>query len=272
VPVIVENKAGCPARWSATDFRRQVSPPTANTLPDGLLRWLATQQVSLVASLPYDLERDLVPVAYIGYIPLILRGVAGPFPANSVAELVALLKANPNKYFYASGGAGRAGAPRRRGCSRPMTGNPRCSTCRTRANAPALSDVMGGQVPVMFDTITTSIPLVRSGKLKALATTGPKRLAARPRAGPTLIEAGVPGYEISAWYMMFAPRKTPPDVLEKLNHTISAALRRPRVRRLDGRRKASSSWAAARRRPRPSSTARSRAGGGVIKAAGIKAE
>jgi tripartite-type tricarboxylate transporter receptor subunit TctC len=76
---------------------------------------------------------------------------------------------------------------------------------------------------VMFDTITTSLPLVRAGKLKALATTGPKRSPLAPEL-PTMIEAGVPGYEISAWYMVFAPKKTPPEVLEKLNHTINAAL------------------------------------------------
>jgi tripartite-type tricarboxylate transporter receptor subunit TctC len=79
---------------------------------------------------------------------------------------------------------------------------------------------------VMFDTITTSIPLVRAGKLKALATTGPKRSPLAPEL-PTMIEAGVPGFEISAWYMVFAPKKTPPEVLEKLNHTINSALADP---------------------------------------------
>jgi tripartite-type tricarboxylate transporter receptor subunit TctC len=216
VPVIVENKAGASA-MVGTDFVAK-SPADGNTLLMGY-SVLATNKF-LVASLPYDLERDLVPVAYIGYIPLIL--VTPPsFPPNSVAELVALLKANPNKYFYASGGAG-AGAHLGAEMFKSMTGTT-MQHVPYKGNAPALSDVMGGQVPVMFDTITTSIPLVRAGKLKALATTGPKRSPLAPEL-PTMIEAGVPGYEISAWYMVFAPRKTPPEVLEKLNHTINAAL------------------------------------------------
>jgi tripartite-type tricarboxylate transporter receptor subunit TctC len=219
VPVIVENKAGASA-LVGTDYVAK-APADGNTLLMGY-SVLATNKF-LVASLPYDLERDLAPVAYVGYIPLIL--VTPPsFPPNSVAELVALLKANPNKYFYASGGAG-AGAHLGAEMFKSMTGTS-MQHVPYKGNAPALSDVMGGQVPVMFDTITTSIPLVRAGKLKALATTGPKRSPLAPEL-PTMIEAGVPGYEISAWYMVFAPRKTPPEVLEKLNHTINAALADP---------------------------------------------
>jgi tripartite-type tricarboxylate transporter receptor subunit TctC len=187
---------------------------------------LATNKF-LVSNLTYDLDRDLVPVVYVGYIPLIL--VTPPsFPPNSVAELVALLKANPNKYFFASGGAG-AGAHLGAEMFKAMTGTS-MQHVPYKGNAPALVDVVGGHVPIMFDTITTSLPLVRAGKLKALATTGPKRSPLAPEL-PTMIEAGVPGYEISAWYMVFAPRKTPPDVLEKLNHTINAALADPEFAR-----------------------------------------
>lgn len=219
VPVIVENKPGASA-MVGTDFVAK-SQPDGNTLLMGY-SVLATNKF-LVPSLPYDLERDLVPVAHVGYIPLIL--VTPPsFPPNSVGELVTLLKANPNKYFYASGGAG-AGAHLAAELFKSMTGTS-MQHVAYKGNAPALLDVLGGQVPVMFDTITTSIPLVRAGKLKGLATTGPKRSPLAPEL-PTMIEAGVPGFEISAWYMMFAPRKTPPEVLEKLNRTINAALTDP---------------------------------------------
>jgi tripartite-type tricarboxylate transporter receptor subunit TctC len=219
VPVIVENKAGASA-LVGTDFVAK-APADGNTLLMGY-SVLATNTF-LVNNLPYDLERDLVPVAYIGYIPLIL--VTPPsFPPNSVGELIALLKANPNKYFFASGGAG-AGAHLAAEMFKSMTGTT-MQHVPYKGNAPALIDVVGGHVPIMFDTITTSLPLVRAGKLKALATTGPKRSPLAPEL-PTMIEAGVPGFEISAWYMVFAPRKTPPEVLDKLNHAIDTALADP---------------------------------------------
>jgi tripartite-type tricarboxylate transporter receptor subunit TctC len=263
VPVLVDNKAGASA-LVGTDFVAK-SPADGNTLLMGY-SVLATNKF-LVNNLPYDLERDLVPVAYIGYIPLIL--VTPPsFPPNSVAELIALLKANPNKYFFASGGAG-AGAHLGAEMFKSMTGTT-MQHVPYKGNAPALVDVVGGHVPIMFDTITTSLPLVRSGKLKALATTGPKRSPLAPEL-PTMIEAGVPGFEISAWYMMFAPRKTPPEVLEKLNHAVDAALADPEF----GKQMAAQGVVLV-----GGSLAQTDAflnseitrWGGVIKAAGIKAE
>ncbi|MFZ9298105.1 MAG: tripartite tricarboxylate transporter substrate binding protein [Hylemonella sp.] len=219
VPVLVENKAGASA-LVGTDFVAK-SAADGNTLLMGY-SVLATNKF-LVKNLPYDLERDLIPVAYVGYIPLIL--VTPPaFPPKSVGELIALLKANPNKYFYASGGAG-AGAHLSAELFKHMTGTT-LTHVPYKGNAPALADVVGGQIPIMFDTLTTSLPLVRSGKLKALATTGPKRSILAPEL-PTMIEAGVPGFEMSAWYMVFAPRKTPAEVIEKLNGAINKALTDP---------------------------------------------
>ncbi|MEK0418720.1 MAG: hypothetical protein RI949_2726 [Pseudomonadota bacterium] len=219
VPVLVENKAGASA-LVGTDFVAK-SAADGNTLLMGY-SVLATNKF-LVNNLPYDLERDLIPVVYVGYIPLML--VTPPsFAPNSVAELIALLKANPNKYFYASGGAG-AGAHLSAEMFKHMTGTS-VTHVPYKGNAPALADVVGGQVPIMFDTMTTSLPLVRNGKLKALATTGPKRSALAPEL-PTMIEAGVPGFEMSAWYMVFAPRKTPPEVIEKLNAAINKAITDP---------------------------------------------
>lgn len=219
VPVLVENKAGASA-LVGTDFVAK-APADGLTLLMGY-SVLATNKY-LVNNLPYDLERDLVPVVYVGYIPLML--VAPPsFPPNSVAELITLLKANPNKYFYASGGAG-AGAHLSAEMFKSMTGTT-LTHVPYKGNAPALADVVSGQVPIMFDTITTSLPLVRTGKLKALATTGPKRSPLAPEL-PTMIEAGVPGFEMAAWYMVFAPRKTPADVIDRLNTAINKAITEP---------------------------------------------
>ncbi len=221
VPVLIENKPGASAVLG-TDFVAK-SPSDGYTLLMGY-SVLSTNKF-LVKTLPYDLERDLIPVAYVGYIPLIL--VTPPsFPPTSVAELITLLKANPGKYAYASGGAG-AGAHLSAELFKHMTGTTLLHV-PYKGNAPALNDVLGGHVPIMFDTITTSLPLVKTGKLKALATTGPKRSSLAPEF-PTMIEAGVPGFEMSAWYMVFAPRKTPLDVLEKLNHAINSAISDPEM-------------------------------------------
>ncbi len=219
VAAVVENKPGASA-VVGTDLVAK-SAPDGNTLLMGY-SVLATNKF-LVKSLPYDLDRDLVPVAYIGYIPLIL--VTPPdFTPNSVKEMIKLFKDNPGKYSYASGGAG-AGAHLSAEMFKYMTG---VSLVHIpyKGNAPALADVLGGHVSLMFDTITTSIPHVKSGKLKALATTGPQRSPLAPDL-PTMIEAGVPGFEMSAWYMVFAPRKTPTDVLEKLNAAINQGLQDP---------------------------------------------
>jgi tripartite-type tricarboxylate transporter receptor subunit TctC len=224
VPVVVENKPGASA-VIGTDFVAR-SAPDGNTLLMGY-SVLATNKF-LVQTLPYDLERDLAPVAYIGYIPLML--VAAPsLPANSLAELIALAKANPGKYQYASGGAGSSSHLSGE-MFKHMTGVDLVHV-PYKGDAPALGDVLGGHVPLMFVTVTTALPHVKSGKLKALATTGDRR-AALASEYPTMIEAGVPGFETKAWYMVFAPRKTPREVLEKLNGAINTAINDPAVQRL----------------------------------------
>jgi len=185
---------------------------------------LATNKF-LVSKLPYDLEKELTPIIHVGYIPLIL--VTQPnFPASSVKELIALLKANPGKYAYASGGAG-AGAHLSGELFKHLTGVD-LTHVPYKGNAPALNDVLGGHVAIMFDTITTSIPHVKSGKLKALATTGAKRSPLAPDL-PTMIEAGVPGFEISAWYMIFAPKSMPKDVAQKVNAAVNKAIADPEL-------------------------------------------
>jgi tripartite-type tricarboxylate transporter receptor subunit TctC len=218
---VVENKAGASA-VVGTDFVAKSSPDGYTLLMGYSV--LATNKY-LVKSLPYDLEKDLTPVAYVGYIPLML--VTPPsFPPKTVTELITLLKANPDKYSYASGGAG-AGAHLSAEMFKHITGT-KLVHVPYKGNAPALADVLGGHLPIMFDTITTSLPHVRSGKLKALATTGPKRSPLAPEL-PTMIEAGVPGFEISAWYMIFAPKKTPTEILEKLNSAINKAITDPEM-------------------------------------------
>jgi tripartite-type tricarboxylate transporter receptor subunit TctC len=218
--VVVENKPGASA-LIGTDFVAKSTD--GHTLLMGY-SVLATNKY-LVPKLPYDLERDLTPVIHVGYIPLIL--VTQPnFPANSVKELIALLKANPGKYQYASGGAG-AGAHLSGELFKHLAGVD-LTHVPYKGNAPALNDILGGHVAIMFDTITTSIPHVKAGKLKGLATTGEKRSPLAPEL-PTMIEAGVPGFEISAWYMVFAPKSMPREVVQKVNAAINKAIADPEL-------------------------------------------
>jgi tripartite-type tricarboxylate transporter receptor subunit TctC len=220
VSVVVENKPGASA-LIGTDYVARSTD--GHTLLMGY-SVLATNKY-LVGKLPYDLDRDLAPIVHVGYIPLILVTQPG-FPANSVKELIALLKANPGKYSYASGGAG-AGAHLSGELFKHLAGV-ELTHVPYKGNAPALNDLLGGHVAIMFDTITTSIPHVKSGKLKALATTAEKRSPLAPDV-PTMIEAGVPGFEISAWYMMFAPRSMPRDVVQKVNAAVNRAIADPEV-------------------------------------------
>jgi len=220
VSVVVENKPGASAAIG-TDFVARSTD--GHTLLMGY-SVLATNKF-LVSKLPYDLERDLTPIIHVGYIPLILVTQPG-FPANSVKDLIALLKANPGKYSYASGGAG-AGAHLSGELFKHLAGVD-LTHVPYKGNAPALNDLLGGHVAIMFDTITTSIPHVKAGKLKALATTGEKRSPLAPDV-PTMIEAGVPGFEISAWYMMFAPKSMPADVVQKINAAVNKAIADPEV-------------------------------------------
>ena len=179
-----------------------------------------------------------------------------------------MAKEKPGSITFASGGAG-AGAH--------LSGELLKSMAKIdithvpyKGNAPALNDTIGGQTSLMFDTVTTAMPYVRAGKLRALATTGPTR---PPIASdvPTMAEAGLPGFEVSAWYMVFAPRKTPQDVIKKINAAINKALADPLLARDLGKQGvvlAGGSW------PTPRSTCRSRwiGWGKIIKAAGIKAD
>lgn len=219
---IVENKPGASAGIGTQFVAR--SKPDGRTLLMGYSA-LATSKF-LVNQLLYDLEADLTPVAYIGYIPLMLV-VPTSSPANSVKDLIDFARNNPGKLSYASGGVG-AGAHLSGELFKSLT-KTEVAHIPYKGNAPALNDLLGGHVGLMFDTITTALPNVKANKLKALATTGPKRSEMAPDV-PTMIESGLPTFEVSAWYMIFAPKKTPVAELQKLNAAINKVISEPKMR------------------------------------------
>ncbi len=216
VPVIPDNKPGASAAIG-TEF-------VAKAAPDGytIMMGYSAHATNPIFSpkLAYDTEKDFAAIVFVGYIPLIL--VMHPsFRANSVKELIALAKARPGEVQYASGGAG-AGAHLSGELLKYLAGVDLVHI-PYKGNAPALNDVLGGQVSIMFDTITTAIEHVKARKLKALAVTSARRSPLAPEL-PTMIEAGLSNFDISAWYIVVAPAATSREVIQKLNAELNKAM------------------------------------------------
>src|SRR6266545_2216806 len=179
---------------------------------------------ALYENLPFNFIRDSAPVA--GTIRLAnVMEVHPAVPANNVAEFIAYAKANPGKINFASGGVGTS--PHLSGELLKMMTGINLVHVPYRGTAPALTDLMAGQVQMLFDNIPGSIGHIRTGKVRALGVTGAKRVAAIPDV-PTIGET-VPGYEVSIWYGMAAPTGTPPEIVEKLNQAVNAVLADPKL-------------------------------------------
>ena len=185
-----------------------------------------TVNETLIPVKPFALMRDFVAVAPINYSDLVL--VANPkVAANNLKDLIAYAKANPGKLNYASSGPGTP---------YHMAGELLKSMADINAvhvpykgSSGARTDVIGGQVDLMFDAVTTMTEQVRGGKVKALATTGLKRSDVMPEV-PTLTEAGVAGYEATIWLGLMAPTGTPKAVVDKLNEAVSKIANQPDVK------------------------------------------
>jgi len=180
---------------------------------------------SLYNKLPYDHVRDFAPVILVAGVPNVL--VVNPsVPANNVQELIAYIKANPGKVNFASSGSGTsihlAGELFKTMSGVTMTHVP------YKGSAPALTDVLAGHVPLMFDLVTTAVPNVKQGKLKALAVTGAARSPLLPDV-PTVAESGLAGFEVSAWFALFAPAKVPAPILKRLSDDTYDVLRTPEM-------------------------------------------
>jgi tripartite-type tricarboxylate transporter receptor subunit TctC len=208
-PVIVENRAG-----AAGNLGTEL---VAKAAPDGytILMVTVAQSISesLYAKLAYNLMRDLAPVILVARVPNVMV-VHPSVPARSVKEFIAYAKANPGKINFASSGSGTS-IHMSGELFKLLTGVD-IVHIPYKGSAAALTDLIGGQVSVMFDNLPPSMPHIRSGKLRALAVTTTSRYPALPDL-PTMVEAGVPGYESSSWFGIMVPAGTSKDIVARLN-------------------------------------------------------
>lgn len=220
--VLVENRPGANGIIGTEAIAR--SAPDGYTI--GLVPSGHAVNASLYRKLPYDSIRDFTPITLAGTSPLVLA-VHPSIPVKNVKELVALARARPGQLSYVSAGVGSSGHLAG-ALFETMTGTTMIHI-PYKGMAPAVSDLIGGQVSMTFGTSLSVVPVVRSARLRALATTGAQRSPALPDL-PTVAEAGVPGYEASLWYGFVGPARMPPEIVQRLNSEIVAVLGMPEVR------------------------------------------
>ena len=219
-PFVVENRPG-----AGTLIGTEAA---AKSAPDGytiLLSSIATHALSpnLYSRVPYDPVKDFAPITLLGIAPTVLV-VNADLPAKNVQELILLSKKQP--LAYASGGNGTP--PHINAEVFKAVAGVDLLHVAYKGGGPALIDLMAGRVHVMLDTAASAMPHVRSGKLRALALSAPKRSADLPEL-PTFAEAGLPQYDTNAWYSMHAPAGTPPEIVRRLNAELVAILKDPDI-------------------------------------------
>jgi tripartite-type tricarboxylate transporter receptor subunit TctC len=217
VSVIVDNRSGANGNIGAAAVAK--SPPDGYTLMMTTIGLVASR--SIYRSLPFDPIKDFAPVTLIATAPFVLV-VHPSLPARSVKELIALAKANPGKLNYASGGKG---GPLQLSAElfKLMTGV-KIEQIPYQGTAPAITGLLAGEADMAFANVVAVIPLMHAGKLRALGITSPRRSAAAPQL-PTIAEAGVPGYDLSPWFGLWAPAGTPKDIVDRINRDVVAILK-----------------------------------------------
>ena len=215
--VLIENRAGAGGTVGAS--------AAAKAAPDGYTFFVGAAHhaiaPSLYPKLDYDFEKDFVAVALIARPPQVVVVNPDKVAAKTLKEFIDYLRANPGKLHYGSAGAGT---------THHLAGELFKILTKTdlqhvpyRGAGPAMQDLIAGHVPVVFDGLGSSAAPVRAGQLRALAVAAPKRVAAFPDL-PTAAEAGVPGYEVSTWYGLFAPKNTPPEIVARMTKELRAAM------------------------------------------------
>jgi tripartite-type tricarboxylate transporter receptor subunit TctC len=221
-PIVIENRPGAGGVIGST--------MVAKSEPDGYTMMIVSighaVNPSLYSRLSYDPIKDFEPVSLVGVVPNVL--VVNPsVKANNVSELVALAKQQPGKLTFASAGSGT---------TIHLAGELFASMANIdilhvpyKGSAPAVTDLMGRQVDMMFDSVSSAKPYIDSGRLKPLAVTTNKRSSVLPNV-PTVAEAGIKGYELNGWYAVFVPTKTPQPIVNRLNEELVKALKQPEVK------------------------------------------
>ncbi len=215
-PIIIENKAGASSNIGAEMVFRAA--------PDGYTFYVcaitSAINVSLFPKLPFDFAKDFEPVALFANVPNILV-VHPSVAAKSVKELIALAQSQPGKLSYASSGSGTS--IHLSGELFKMLAKVDMVHIPYKGSAPAMIDMVGGQVQVMFDNMPSALPHVKAGKLRALAVTSAQRSPSAPDV-PTMGEAGVPGFDVQSWFGLVAPKGTPKDIIARVNAEAVKAL------------------------------------------------
>jgi tripartite-type tricarboxylate transporter receptor subunit TctC len=219
-PVVVENKPGQAGSIGAAECAR--AAPDGYTLCGGTISSHAIN-ASLYSKLPYDPLKDFAPITLLASLPNMLV-VHPSLNAGSVKELVALLKASPNKYSFGSAGNGTSQHISGE-LFKIMTGT-QMQHIPYKGSGPMIPDLIAGTIQLSFENITTAYPQVKAGKVKALAVTSAKRSFVAPEV-PTMAEAGLAGYDISSWQAMYAPAGTPREIVARLHAETAKILRSP---------------------------------------------
>ncbi|MFM7847395.1 MAG: Bug family tripartite tricarboxylate transporter substrate binding protein [Rubrivivax sp.] len=221
-PVVIENKPGQGGSAGAAELAR--AAPDGYTIGGGTISSHAIN-ATLYDKLPYDPGTSFAPITLYATQPNVLL-VHPSVPAASVREFVALLKANPDKYAFGSAG---------NGTSQHISGElfktlagVKMQHIPYRGSGQMMPELLGGTLPVAFDNIATAIPHMKTGKLRALAVTTTQRSGVAPDV-PTMVEAGLPGYELSSWQAVFAPAGTPKPAVDRLYAEIGRILKMPDV-------------------------------------------
>ncbi len=218
-PFVIENRPGAGGNIGADAVAK--SPADGYTIMITSIG-MATNK-ALYAKLSYDPVKDFAPVSLLAVVPNVLV-VNANSPDKTVADVIAHARREPGKLTYASAG---------NGTSIHLAGEVFASMAQLnllhvpyKGSGPAMTDMLGGQVDLMFDSITSAAPHIQSGKLRALGVTSAKRSATLPNV-PTIAEAGVPGYEVSPWFAVFAPAGTPAPIVQKINAALLDAMKQP---------------------------------------------
>ncbi len=221
-PVVIDNRGGA-GGTIGTEIGAKAAPDGHTLL---IASASAVINVTLYPKLPYNFATDFAPVTQIGATPFVLVVHPGT-PAQSVQELIALAKAKPGSLTYASAGVGVAS--HLAGATFQSMGRIDVVHVPYKGQAPATADLLAGQIAFMFNNPIVSLPLLKAGRLRALAVSGARRFPALPDT-PTVAESGLPGFNVTIWFSVVVPAGTPAPVVELLNREINSILRMPDVR------------------------------------------